>query len=171
MAEPGALSRRRLFAYTGAVGAAGVAVGAGGVALGSGTSSAEPASAALVGDEQLAFYGTHQPGIAAPAQTHGWLTAFDLNSGATLIQVKALLQQWTVIAAATMAGRSLAAGEDAMAYGRGPSGLSVTVGVGASLLTKLGLGKQIPDQLSPLPKFLNDALVPASSDSSSSSHE
>ena len=71
MAESGALSRRRLFAYTGAVGAAGVAVGAGAAALGSGTVAADPVSAAVVGDEQLAFYGTHQPGIAAPAQSHG----------------------------------------------------------------------------------------------------
>ncbi|WP_211244235.1 Dyp-type peroxidase [Actinospica robiniae] len=141
-----------------------MAVGAGAAALGPGNGATDPASAALVGDEQLTFYGTHQPGIAAPAQTHGWLTAFDLASGATLAQVKALLQQWTAIAATTMAGRSLTAGEDAMTYGRGPSGLSVTVGVGASLLTKLGLNHQIPDQLAPLPKFLNDALVPASSD-------
>lgn len=161
MSEPGALSRRRLFAYTGAAGAAGVAVGVGASALGS---DAGPPAPTLTGDEQLAFYGTRQPGIAAPAQTHGWLTAFDVKPGATLGQVKALFQEWTAIAAATMAGRSLAAGDDAMAYGRGPSGLSATVGIGASLLTKLGLEDQIPEQLTPLPKFLNDALVPASSD-------
>lgn len=169
MAEPkpsaaGALSRRGLFAYTGAVGAAGIAVGAGAVGLGGDCAAAASSPAAVVGDEQLAFHGTHQPGIAAPAQTHGWLTAFDLTPGASLAQVKTLLQQWSTIAATTMAGRSLASGEDAMASGRGPSGLSVTVGVGASLLTKLDLGDRIPKALDPLPAFLNDALVPADSD-------
>ncbi|MBR7834468.1 Dyp-type peroxidase [Actinospica durhamensis] len=163
MPEAGALSRRRLFAYTGAVGAAGIAVGAAGAAIASDTPSAASA-APVVGDEQLAFYGTHQPGIAAPAQTQGWLTAFDLAPGATLAQVKDLFQQWSTIAATTMAGRSLSSGDDAMAYGRGPSGLSVTVGVGASLLTKLGLEDRIPKALDPLPAFLNDALVPAASD-------
>ena len=167
MPEPGrsgtgALSRRSLFAYTGAVGAAGIAGGVGAVVSGSDAPAA--ASSAAVGDEQLAFYGTHQPGIAAPAQTQGWLTAFDLKPGATLAQVKVLFQQWTAIAATTMAGRSLSSGDDAMAYRRGPSGLSVTIGVGASLLTKLGLEDRIPKALDPLPAFLNDALVPAASD-------
>jgi len=161
MSESVDLSRRELFAYTGAVGAVGVAVGA--LNSDAATPSA-PTPSALTGDEQLAFYGAHQPGIAAPAQSHGWLTAFDLRPSATAAHVKALFQRWSSIAASTMAGRSLASGEDAMAYGRGPSGLSVTVGVGASLLAKLGLAHQIPRQLAPLPTFLNDAIVPAASD-------
>jgi dye decolorizing peroxidase len=68
-----------------------------------------------------------------------------------------------------MAGRPLADGDDdddddAMAYARGPSGLSVTVGVGASLMTKLGLGHQIPAALTPLPAFPDDALDPVAGD-------
>lgn len=164
----GVLSRRKLFAYTGAVGAGGLAVGAGAFALADSgnASSASPGAVPVAdaGDEQLAFYGVHQPGMDVPAQTHAWLTAFDLRPGARTAQVRTLLQQWTEIAATTMAGRSLASGDDAMAYGRGPSGLSVTVGVGASLLTKLGLGSRIPAALTPLPTFLNDALDPAAGD-------
>lgn len=166
---PGEISRRKLFAYTGAVGATGLAVGAGATALAtSGTASASTAGSAVpvadAGDERLAFYGTHQPGLDVPIQAHGWLTAFDLKGGTTPAQIRTLLQEWTQIAATTMAGRPLASGDDAMAYGRGPSGLSVTVGVGASLLTKLGLEHQIPAALAPLPAFLNDALDPAAGD-------
>jgi dye decolorizing peroxidase len=166
---PGTLSRRKLFAYTGAVGAGGLAVGAGGASIaGPGTASggslAGTVPVADAGDEQLAFYGAHQPGIAAPAQSHGWLTAFDLTPGTTATQLRALLQQWTSIAATTMSGRPIAAGDDAMAFGRGPSGLSVTVGVGASLLTKLGPGHPIPAALTSLPAFPGDALDPAAGD-------
>jgi dye decolorizing peroxidase len=170
---PGALSRRRLFAYTGAAGAGGLAVGVGSGALAArATTSTSRAcasdpptgAAAQAGDEQLAFYGAHQPGMDVPQQSQGFLVAFDLKPGATVTQVSSLMRQWTRIAATAMAGRPLASGDDAMAYGRGPSALSVTVGVGASLLSKVGLGDRIPSALTPLPAFLNDALVPANSD-------
>jgi len=146
------------------VGAGATALATSGSAPPNAAGSTSTASAADVGDEQLAFYGTHQPGVAAPAQSHGFLAAFDVKPGTTIAQVKSLVQQWSSIAATTMAGRSLASGDDAMAYGRGPSSLSVTVGIGASLLTKLGLSHQIPPALAPLPAFLNDALDPAAGD-------
>ena len=161
-------TRRRLFAYTGAVGAGGLVVGGAADALAR-SSAGNPANADMVpaadaGNEQLAFYGAHQPGIAAPVQAQGWLTAFDLKAGTTAAQVRSLMQQWTKIAAEAMAGRPLSEGDDAMAYGRGPGALTVTVGVGASLLTKLGLAHEIPAALTPLPAFLGDDLDPASSD-------
>jgi dye decolorizing peroxidase len=164
-----ALSRRKLFAYTGAVGASGLAMGAGAAtALTAGNGSAASAAgmvpAADAGNERLDFYGVHQPGMDVPAQSQGFLAAFDLKTGTTLERVRILLQQWTEIAATSMAGRTLPSGDDAMAYGRGPSGLTVTVGVGASLLTKIGLSHRIPAALTPLPAFLNDALEPAASD-------
>ena len=170
--EPGAettggpVTRRKLFAYTGAVGAGGLVVGGAASALAQSPSPAAPASSsqAATGDEQLAFYGAHQSGIAAPVQAQAWLTAFDLNPGTTLAQVRSLMQQWTTIAAEAMAARPLSEGDDAMAYGRGPGALTVTVGVGASLLTKLGLAHEIPAALTPLPTFLGDDLDPASSD-------
>jgi dye decolorizing peroxidase len=154
----GVFSRRKLFAYTGAVGATGLtasAAAAGDAGVPPGPAEASPEE---TGDEQLAFHGAHQPGIVAPVQAQGWLTAFDLKPATTAEQVRTLLQQWTVIAATTMAGRPLASNDDAMAYGRGPSGLSVTVGVGASLLRRLGLDRQIPEALAPLPAFRTDAL-------------
>lgn len=147
------LTRRRLFAYGGAVGAGGVAAGA-----------VLPRATSTDDSGEIAFYGAHQPGIAAPVQSQGWLTAFDLKSSATLAQVRTLMREWTSIAATTMAGEPLASGDDAMAYGRNSGALSVTVGVGASLLKKLGLGDKIPDALTPLPAFLGDEIEAAASD-------
>lgn len=162
------ISRRKLFAYSGAVGAGGVAAGAV-LPRASSAQTSEPAgSATSIANQRLPFYGAHQPGIAAPVQAQGWLTAFDLKPGSTVAQlrtrVRTLLRDWTSIAATTMAGRPLPSADDAMAYGRGPGALTVTVGVGASLLTKLGLGHQIPAALAPLPIFLGDEIDSASSD-------
>lgn len=157
------VSRRKLFAYTGVVGAGGLAAGGAAGALVNATSGNAPSPEAT-GNQQLAFYGAHQPGIAAPVQAQGWLTAFDLKSGTTVAQVRDLMREWTAIAATTMAGKPLTSNDDAMAYGRGPGALTVTVGVGASLLTKLGLSRQIPEALTPLPTFLGDEIDAASSD-------
>jgi dye decolorizing peroxidase len=166
--EPAAapVSRRKLFAYTGAVGAGGLVVGGAASALAQSPppSAAAAPSQAATGDELLAFHGAHQPGIAAPVQAQAWLTAFDLRPGTTVARVRSLMRQWTTIAAQAMAARPLSEGDDAMAYGRGPGALTVTVGVGASLLTKLGLGHEIPAALTPLPSFLGDDLDAASSD-------
>jgi dye decolorizing peroxidase len=152
------VTRRKLFAVTGAVGAA----GAGGLAAAAVLPRGSSTSPSDADDQELAFYGAHQPGISAPVQAQGWLTAFDLKPGATIAQVRTLMRDWTSIAATTMAGRTLPS-DDAMAYGRGPGALTATVGVGAALLTKLGLGHQIPEALSPLPTFLGDAIVAAAS--------
>lgn len=151
---PPETTRRKLLAYTGAVGAGGLAAGGGAVAAVTRSSSSDPSS------QQLPFYGTHQSGIDAPVQAQSWLTAFDLKPGTTVAQVRALMREWTSIAATTMAGSPLTSGDDAMAYGRSPGALTVTVGVGASLPTKLGLGHQIPEALTPLPTFLGDAIEP-----------
>lgn len=153
------VTRRKLFAVTGAVGAA----GAGGLAAAAIAPRGSSTTATDADDQELAFYGAHQPGISAPVQAQGWLTAFDLKLGTTIAQVRTLMRDWTSIAATTMAGGTLPS-DDAMAHGRGPGALTVTVGVGASLLTKLGLGHKIPTALDPLPTFLGDAIDTAASD-------
>ena len=164
------VTRRRLLAYTGAASAGGLVVGGGaGALIHGGSSTNTDAASGMVpeadaGNQELAFYGEHQSGIAAPVQAQAWLTAFDLNPGTTAAHVRSLMQQWTQIASQAMAGRPLTEGDDAMAYGRGPGALSVTVGFGASLLTKIGLGHEIPEALTPLPQFLGDDIDPATSD-------
>lgn len=159
----GAVTRRRLFAYTGAAGVGGLAAGAGG-AFAASPADSTTVKTTDISDQRLSFYGAHQSGIDAPAQTQGRLAAFDVKPGTTAADVRGLMQSWTSIAAQTMAGRPLSSGDDAMAYGRGPAALSVTVGFGASLLRKIGLAHAVPAALAPLPAFLNDALEPAASD-------
>ena len=168
------LSRRRLLTSGTAAGAGGLLVGGAAGALAAGRTRATVATsasaaagfvpAAAAGDEQLPFYGPHQPGIVAPAQSQYWLTAFDLAAGATPQQVGRMLLAWAQIAAAGMAAKPFAAEDDAMALGLGPAGLTVTTGFGASLLTRLGLAEQIPAALAPLPAFPGDQLVAAESD-------
>ena len=160
----GAVSRRRLFAYTGAAGVGGLAAGGTAGAFGASPSRAIASMTTDVSDQRLSFYGAHQGGIEAPAQAKGWLAAFDLKPGTSIENVRDLMRTWTSIAAQAMAGQPLASGDDAMAYGRGPGALSVTVGFGASLLRKIGLEHAVPTALAPLPAFLNDALDPAASD-------
>jgi dye decolorizing peroxidase len=147
------VTRRTLFAVTGAVGAGGLAAGA----VLPRNSTAGPTD-----DQQLAFYGAHQPGIEAPVQAAGWLMAFDLKPGTTVEHVRTLMREWTSIAATTMAGEPLAVNDDAMAYGRGPGALTVTFGVGASLLKKLG--HEVPEALTPLSTFLGDSIDASASD-------
>jgi len=166
------LSRRRLLTSGSVVaGAGGLLVGAAGatsLVLVGEHSPAAPNTAALVpataaGNEQLAFYGAHQPGVVAPAQSQYRLTAFDLVPGVTRQQVGKLLSTWAQIAAAGMAAQPFA-DDDATALGRGPAGLTVTTGFGASLLAALGLTGQVPAALAPLPPFPGDQLDPAASD-------
>lgn len=156
-----ATTRRRLLGLGGA-GVAAVAAGAGGALLAD-PASPDGAPSAAAGNQRLEFQGAHQAGIAAPAQAQGWLTAFDLNPSTTRAQVVELMRAWSGIAAAAMAGTALP-GDDAMAYGRGPGALSVTVGFGASLPAKLGLSEHIPDALAPLSAFVSDRIDPAASD-------
>jgi dye decolorizing peroxidase len=160
---------RRRFLAAGGVGLGGAALGATGAALATrqsppSGSTASTASVVATGNQELAVYGRYQPGIIAPAQSQARLAAFDLTDTANRAAVARLMRAWTQIAAQACAGRPLAEGDDAMAYGRGPASLSVTVGFGSSLLRKLGLHDLIPDALAPIPAFPGDHLDPARSD-------
>jgi dye decolorizing peroxidase len=165
------VSRRSLLRIGGAAGIGGIAAGVGGALLAEppigGADASQGSNAAFVaasGDQQLAFHGAHQSGPAAPAQAHAWLTAFDLTPAATRARVIDLMRAWSAIASAAMAVKPLPGGDDAMAGGRGPGALSVTIGFGASLLSKIGLSGQVPGALAPLPAFVGDRLDPAASD-------
>lgn len=167
------LSRRR-FLGAGGAGAGGLVLGAAGGVAGTAFATrhdpARPEPTALAGDQRLPFHGTHQPGIAAPAQAQATLTAFDLapatarDPGAARDRVRTLLRAWSGVAERVMAGEAPAAGDDAMAYGRGPASLTVTIGLGASLLRATGLGHRVPAALAPIPAFPGDRLDPAASD-------
>ena len=154
------LSRRSLFGLAGAAGAAATA----GVLEARG-SSAEPTGA-------IPFFGEHQAGILTPQQDRLHLVALDLTTS-DRAQVAGLLQAWTAAIARVTAGREIGGGalptvpvappdDTGEAQGLTAGSLTVTVGVGGSLLDKLGLAR--PERLRDLPHFPGDALEPERSD-------
>lgn len=170
---PKGFSRRRLLTTGTAAGAGGLLIGATSAsALAPGHDRPAPsttpalATAIVTGNQKLPFYGPRQPGIIAPTQSQYRLLAFDPLPGTTRRQVGEMLATWAKIAAAAMAADPITVPieDDAMAQGRGPANLTVTTGLGASLLTRIGLADQIPEALAPLPPFPGDQLDPATSD-------
>jgi deferrochelatase/peroxidase EfeB len=148
------MSRRSLLGLTGAAGAA-AAVGV----LEARGSSAD--TAALV-----PFHGEHQSGIVTPQQDRLHVVALDVTTP-TRSAVIALLQSWTTAAERLTAGREVGAGalpaidltppdDTGEAQGLTAGRLTLTFGVGGSLLDKLGIAR--PAALADLPAFAGDAL-------------
>jgi deferrochelatase/peroxidase EfeB len=159
-------STRRGFLKSGLAGAGATAIGAGALLAESGTAAA--AGSASVG--VVPFYGTHQAGIATPAQNHLQFGSFDVV-GDSLASVRRLLHIWTDAAAQMSVGKSIGAVrtgdrppvDTGEAIGLGPSELTVTFGFGASLFAsngvdRFGLARERPAPLVDLPAFHGDAL-------------
>ncbi|GID28958.1 deferrochelatase/peroxidase EfeB [Paractinoplanes brasiliensis] len=122
--------------------------------------------------DAIAFFGERQAGIVTPAQDRLHFVAFDVitKDRAALV---GMLESWTAAAARMTAG--LDAGtigavggipesppdDTGEALGLPPSGLTLTIGFGASLFAKFGLGEKKPAALADLPKFPGDAIDPA----------
>lgn len=173
----GPVSRRRAMALAGAgvAGVAGAAAGAG--ALVRGALDAPASAAAQDAASAVPFYGAHQAGIVTPAQDRLHFVAFDVitKSRDRVIQ---LLRDWTQAAARMTAGKDagLIGAVDGIpeappddtgeALGLPPSGLTITVGFGASLFRdatgadRFGIAAKRPAALADLPRFPNDALQP-----------
>ncbi len=162
------LTRRRFLRAAGA-GAAGIGLGAaGGFALGQ-----ETAEAGTEGTGSVPFYGSHQAGIATPAQDRLHFAAFDLV-GEDPAALRELLREWTLAAAEMSAGELVGDANDvALAppddtgetVGLLPSSLTVTFGFGPGLFEKpgLGLAGSRPAALRPLPPLPGDELDRAQS--------
>ncbi|MFJ3697595.1 iron uptake transporter deferrochelatase/peroxidase subunit [Streptomyces sp. NPDC090052] len=162
------ISRRRLLGTAGAVGAGGLVVGAAGGAAAHAATEAAPATAlTTVGSTEVAFHSpgksggstgaAHQAGITTPAQSTGYLIAFDLAAGAGRTRAAALLRRWSASTERMMAGEPT--GDDTgIALDAGPSSLTVTFGFGRSFFSRTGLTAQRPTQLDPLPDFASDHL-------------
>ncbi|MFM7270940.1 MAG: iron uptake transporter deferrochelatase/peroxidase subunit [Actinomycetes bacterium] len=165
------LSRR---AVLGGIGAAGGLLGAGvlpGVAGAASTTSTTRPPDARTQARTIPFHGRHQAGIADPAPRHATVTAFDVTA-ADRAGLRTLLDAWTI--SAERMARGLPAGpnldvtrppnDPGEAMGLGPSGLTITVGVGPSLFSgtngrRFGLTARRPEPLADLPAFAGDALV------------
>ncbi|WP_328328816.1 MULTISPECIES: iron uptake transporter deferrochelatase/peroxidase subunit [unclassified Streptomyces] len=162
------ISRRRLLGTAGAVGAGGLVVGAAGGAAAHAAAESAPATAlTTVGSTEVAFHSpgktsgstrsAHQAGIITPAQSTGYLIAFDLAAGAGRTQAAALLRRWSASTQRMMAGEPTA-DDTGIALDAGPSSLTVTFGFGRSFFGRTGLTVQRPTQLDPLPDFSSDHL-------------
>ncbi|WP_307873719.1 MULTISPECIES: Dyp-type peroxidase [unclassified Frankia] len=107
--------------------------------------------------------GTHQPGIVERPPAQLVFTAYDLTAtdpATARAALTSVLRTWTPAARTLMAGGRLP-GNEHDADGLGPAGLTVTIGLGATVLGRAGLDNQLPGQLAPLPAFSTDALDPA----------
>jgi deferrochelatase/peroxidase EfeB len=134
------------------------------------------AAAGLVGsradaDTIVAFHGAHQAGIATPEQARMVFATYDVVSGDTGA-LRALLAQWSDVAARLTTGRPVAgsAGEFVPPADTGealdlpPARLTLTLGVGPTLFdARFGFAPRRPDALVDLPPFAGDALDPSRS--------
>jgi len=136
------------------------AAAVGGLLTGFGTGSlraagaAAPAQDASSGPGYRPFYGQYQSGIIDAQQEHAVFAGWDMRwqEGSKKQQLQALLQMITDDAARLMSGRGvLADTEPEMA--QPPSELTVTVGLGQSLLEVAGAGN-----IAVLPSFAGDEL-------------
>src|SRR3954454_152202 len=99
-----ALTRRALL---GAGGAAGLAAAAGGgFALGRDSGDDDGSG----DDHVVAFHGTHQAGIATPAQDRLHFAAFDVEDGVSAADLRDLLREWTAAGARMSTGRAVGTG-------------------------------------------------------------
>jgi deferrochelatase/peroxidase EfeB len=155
-----------------AVGVAGAVVAAGaGYAVAEATDSDTPTGSSA-GNARVPFYGTHQAGIATPAQDQLAFAAFDITSR-DVGAVKEMLGTWAAAAALMTAGQPIGpvnvapqappvdTGE---ALGLGPASLTITVGFGPSMFDhRFGLVSQRPAALADIPALPGDDLQPARS--------
>jgi deferrochelatase/peroxidase EfeB len=161
-----------MLAGTGAAGAGLIAGGLGGWFARESADAAAPTgpgSGALGSGSAVPFYGSHQAGIATPAQDRLAFGSLNAVPGATRGDLRDLLHQWTAAAARMTAGKLV--GEDTNLYappmdtgeavGSPASRLTITIGYGPSLFDhRFGLQGRKPAALAQLPPLPNEELDP-----------
>ncbi|CAN5563854.1 iron uptake transporter deferrochelatase/peroxidase subunit [soil metagenome] len=169
------LTRRRLLIGAGAAGA-GIGLGAGGYLVGRDAPDASEGP----GTGRVDFHGTHQAGIATPAQDRLQFAAFDLTIDDKK-GLRDLLVSWTKAAERMVNGdptgpqntNAFAPPDDTgETVGLAASRLTITFGFGPTLFgfgednradDRFGLAAQRPALLKPLPYLPNDQLAAARS--------
>jgi deferrochelatase/peroxidase EfeB len=139
--------------------------------LGSADHVATPSSASTPDSPAVPFYGSHQSGIATPAQEYLYFAAFDVATDARAELIGAL-QRWTTAAASLSAGGPYLGDQQELgqppaepgeAVGLGPSRLTLTFGFGPSLFEadgrdRFALSRRRPDELRALPPLQGESL-------------
>lgn len=152
--------RRRTFLGLLGAGAAGAAIGAGAATA---IDAARDSDATASGDRTVPFYGDHQAGIATPPPANAEFVAFDIVDGASRAEIRALLQDWTGLAAALAAGEEHPA-DPVPQLAADPALLTVTVGFGPRFFDLVGLAEERPAGVAVFPPFEQDELQPEFSD-------
>ncbi|MBB5081932.1 iron uptake transporter deferrochelatase/peroxidase subunit [Nonomuraea endophytica] len=162
------ISRRKIFG----LGAAGVAAAGAGAIAARSLLAEPPVVHASSTSGAFPFYGEHQAGIVTPAQDRLHFVAFDVTT-TRREELTGLLQEWTAAAARLTQGRDAGASgavggppeaapdDTGEALGLPASGLTLTVGFGASLFDdRFGLAARRPAALADLPRFPGERLIP-----------
>ncbi len=138
-----------------------------GAAVGPGVAAAPAKASATVdaSEQQVAFFGQHQAGIATTTQGYVQFVALDLMSDAAS-DLRGVLRELSEAAGRLTAGQPVGpmqtgdsppvdTGE---ALGLGPARLTVTFGLGPKLFDRVGLGARRPAPLVELPSFTGEQL-------------
>ena len=156
---------RREFLKKAGIGGAGLALGLSGASAF--FANKEHGSKQIAdGQEEISFYGKHQAGITTPMQKNTYFVVLDLRTTDKneLIQ---LFKDWTDYSQKLVNGNLVKKdGSNALlppsdtgeTVGLNPYRLTLTFGVSASFLTKLGLEKKRPKLFRDLPAFPKEQL-------------
>ena len=156
---------RREFLKKAGIGGAGLALGLSGASAF--FANKEQGSKNIAdGQEEISFYGKHQAGITTPMQKNIYFVVLDLRTPDKneLIQ---LFKEWTDYSQKLVNGELVKKdGSNALlppsdtgeTVGLNPYRLTLTFGVSASFLTKLGLEKKRPKLFRDLPAFPKEQL-------------
>lgn len=158
------VSRRRMLAGLGVLGAAGITAGGFAVA----ESGGEPTTTAAAG-QIVPFRGTNQAGIITPQQDRMLFAAFDVTA-TDPAELREMLRDWTTAAEAMTRGQLVPGQFDPQApppdtgeaEGLLPGNLTITIGYGPSLFDqRFGLAHRRPKALVDLPALPLEELDPA----------
>lgn len=156
---------RREFLKKAGIGGAGLALGMSGASAFF-TKQTQTAQSEADGDEVIAFHGKHQAGIVTPTQKNIYFVVLDLRSTdkADIIQ---LFKDWTAYSEQLIEGELVAPyskntylppTDTGETVGLNPYRLTLTFGVSATFLEKLGLSAKRPKAFRDLPAFPKEQL-------------
>jgi deferrochelatase/peroxidase EfeB len=170
------VSRRRFLGTAGAGALTAATVSTASLVAAEGTSAAATRSAASQSSFVVPFHGAHQAGIVTPQQSRLLFASYDLLTD-DRAELVGLLQEWTRAARRMAAGGPVGTDntdqeappdDTGEADDLGPSSLTVTFGLGASLFDRagdpFGIAVRKPAALVAMPTFAGDEIDPARSD-------
>lgn len=156
---------RREFLKKAGIGGAGLALGLSGASAF--FANKEQGSKNIAdGQEEISFYGKHQAGITTPMQRNIYFVVLDLRT-TDKTDVIQLFKDWTDYSQKLVNGdlvkkdgsnALLPPSDTGETVGLNPYRLTLTFGVSASFLTKLGLDKKRPKLFRDLPAFPKEQL-------------